>query len=438
MAWSTICAQKKGMDKALRILFRYCFAFFSWHILLFTLNGLAGMAAFFGQKRSFLLLFDLANYAHYLPWCLVLAGIVTVVWTYCFRGPIRYDVLDYWIRLAVRYRLAVGMFAYGFIKLFPIQMPSPTLSDLNTAYGDFLPWKIFWLTTAAASAGYQSALGALEIAAGLLLIFRITASFGALLALLMLTNALGVNVAYQIGQYTYSLFLIAAALFVIASDVPRLYRLLVLEQPAKARQSPNVWKCKHIRIKYSLRIAFMLGVFIYAYLVYADYRQGPYLLPHGKGLSELYGYYEVTEFELNGTSIPYSLTDHDRWQNVVFEKWPTMSVKRASPVAMDWTKEGFTAAADLDRNYEAAGTVGRHYFHYDADTLSCILHLQNKNRLQRDEKWRLHYDVDANGELTLVGTGAGGDSVYMKLKKIDRRYLLQEGRRHPIRLSIYN
>src|SRR5690606_29150242 len=132
----------------------------------------------------------------------------------------------------------------------------------------------FWLTTAAASAGYQSALGALEIAAGLLLIFRITASFGALLALLMLTNALGVNVAYQIGQYTYSLFLIAAALFVIASDVPRLYRLLVLEQPAKARQSPNVWKCKHIRIKYSLRIAFMLGVFIYAYLVYADYRQG--------------------------------------------------------------------------------------------------------------------------------------------------------------------
>src|SRR5690606_19199876 len=137
MAWSTICAQKKGMDKALRILFRYCFAFFSWHILLFTLNGLEGMSVVFRQKRSVLLLFDLANYAHYLPWCRVLAGIVTVVWTYCFRGPIRYDVLDYWIRLAVRYRLAVGMFAYGFIKLFPIQMPSPTLSDLNTAYGDF-------------------------------------------------------------------------------------------------------------------------------------------------------------------------------------------------------------------------------------------------------------------------------------------------------------
>lgn len=427
---------KRG-DKTLKILFRFCFVFFASHVLLFTLNGLVGISTLIGHELTFLRLFDLANYAGLLPWCLILAGFVVSVWTYYDGSSTRYAVLEYWIRLAVRFRLSVAMFAYGFIKLFPIQMPSPTLSDLNTAYGDFLPWKIFWLTTASASGGYQSALGVLEIVAGLLLLYRLGTPFGALLALLTLTNVLGVSVAYQTGQYAFPLFLIAAAVFLIASDLPRLYRLLVLERPAKASRSHNAWSGQQIRIKQGFRTAFVLVVCIYACLVYADYRRGSYLLPQGQGIDELYGYYEVTEFEMNGRSIPFTLTDPDRWQNVVFEQWTTISVKRASPVLMDWTTTGFGASSDLDRNYEAAGTIGRHYFHYDADTVSHTLYLQNKNKHHRLERWRLRYATGPDGELTLAGTTEGSDSVRMKLKKIDRRYLLREGRRRPIELSIF-
>ncbi|WP_353182681.1 DoxX family protein [Parapedobacter lycopersici] len=427
-----------GWNSKVNILFRLCFIFFSLHMLLFALNFLIGIFTLSGQGLHFLTFFQLANQASYLAVCLLIAVLATVVWSYYKHDTAYYRALDYWIRVIVRYRLAIGMFAYGWIKLFPLQMPTPTLSDLNTAYGDFLPWKIYWLTTGAASGGYESALGALEIIAGGLLLFRRTTSFGALLALLMLTNALGVNIAYQTGQYAFCLLLILAAIFLIAPDIPRLYRLLVLEQPARARKNPVPVSGRGLRITNGLRMIVAFGMVGYAYLVYTAYLRGPHLLPEGNGVNELYGYYEVTDFEWNGALVPYSLTDRNRWQNVVFEKWPTVSIKRAAAVPMDWTKEGFGTTGNLDRNYEGAGTVGRHYFHYTADTIHRVLHLQNKNIHQRNERWDLRYVVDSDGGLTLAGTEASGDSVRMTLRKVNRRYLLWEGRRRPIQLSVFN
>src|SRR6186713_28778 len=80
-------------------------------------------------------IFELAHYSPawfsatqgYADWVLLL-GIAVVgaaIWGYADRRRERtdefYDNLYYWIRVIVRYRLAVGMIAYGFIKLFPLQ-----------------------------------------------------------------------------------------------------------------------------------------------------------------------------------------------------------------------------------------------------------------------------------------------------------------------------
>src|SRR5690606_30544930 len=419
------------------MLFRFGFLFLVSQVVLFALNVL-WVTVTGGLTLHFSAFFDLANYVPSL-WLSLGIGIAgTVAWSYLGKGRTDRQALYYLLRALLRFRLAITLFAYGFLKWFPLQMPAPTLSDLNTAYGDFLPWKIYWLTVGAASAGYQSALGLLEIVAGSLLLFRITAPLGALLGLLTLSNALSVNIAYQTGQYAYSLYPLLLAVRVLSEDVPRLFRLAVLEKPARANRYPGMaWTGKQRLLKKGLKITFALAIAAYGYLVYVDYRSGSYLLPQGRGVPQLQGYYEVTEFRLNGQPLPYQPVDANRWQNVVFEPWATMSVKRAMPVQLDRTKYGFGTADDIDRNYESAGTVGRHYFSYSADTVSQKLHLQNKNKQQRTEQWDLHYETAPNGALTLSGLRNQTDSVYIVLEKIDKKYLLKEGRRKPIRLSAF-
>src|SRR6185295_3873470 len=125
--------------------------------------------------------YDLLTLTHYLPqfsspgfapWVIAafisIAGII--VWDYLERDVWNYDNLHYWLRVILRYRLAVGIIAYGLIKLFPLQMPYPSLSNLHTNYGDIAPWKIYYHTIGITS-WYESFLGAVEILTGILLFF---------------------------------------------------------------------------------------------------------------------------------------------------------------------------------------------------------------------------------------------------------------------------
>src|SRR5690606_28307146 len=90
--------------------------------------------------------FNLARYypqfiegQNYLNWIIVaiIAVFGTAIWTFVDTKRTEYNTLYYWLRVIVRYRLAVGIIAYGLIKFFPLQAPIPSISNLNTNYGDF-------------------------------------------------------------------------------------------------------------------------------------------------------------------------------------------------------------------------------------------------------------------------------------------------------------
>jgi len=103
---------------------------------------------------------DIFAVAHYIPrflgavpvfadWgvVLLLSLLVAIIWLRVDAGKQRdEDRWAYWIRAIVRYRLAIGLLAFGFIKLYPLQAPYPSLSNLNTPYGDFTRWKLFSLS----------------------------------------------------------------------------------------------------------------------------------------------------------------------------------------------------------------------------------------------------------------------------------------------------
>lgn len=376
------------------------------------------------------------NIASFANWGIaaLLAVVGSFVWSSYEKKkqsiPADYNLLYYYLRAILRYRLAIGVIAYGLIKLFPIQIPPPTLSELHTNYGDFYAWKIYYLTTGLATNHYESSLGLIELIGGTLLLCRKTATIGAGLIATFIVNVVTANFAYHIGDHVYSTHLLFIALFLLAFDIPRLYDLFITNKPAIANKfkpdfSAGSWQLVRLTLKYG----FLVVIAGLGFLTYRSYSTQPYVNPTTPGLAGTSGFYNVREFRLNDEILPYSDTNPDRWQNVVFEKWNTLSIQINKPVVVDNTLPGQNR---FDGNYEQAGNAGRHYFSYQVDTLSKVLTANNKSRPK--EKLSLHYSRQGNSTLVIKGLTQNNDSLYVILDKIEKKYLLKEGRRKPISL----
>jgi hypothetical protein len=123
---------------------------------------------------------------------------------------------------------------------------------------------------------------------------------------------------------------------------------------------------------------------------------------------------------------------------VVFESWNTVSVRSNQPVQKDLTNVEYVAVSDEQRGYEFEGSGGRHYFSYAVDAQKQVLSLQNRNSNHAAEQLTLHYSRPDEKTLTLSGLNEDRDSIFVVLRKIDKKYLLQEaakaGRRGGLKL----
>jgi uncharacterized membrane protein YphA (DoxX/SURF4 family) len=355
----------------------------------------------------------------------VIALIGTFVWTARDKTAVNYDRLYYWVRVILRYRLAIGIIAYGFIKFFPLQAPYPSISNLNTAYGDFNRWKLFSLSLGIVP-GYESFLGLVEIIVGLLLLFRKTATIGAFIVVVFTGNVFFSNLAYEGGETIYSLYLITIALFLLAFDARRLYRLVALRQPT----DPNTFKLllakKPANLRLAIKTAFIFFfVVLYGYKTYAAYHRDVYQFPRTAGLPGAAGLYDVSQYRINSKGIPYDEYHPNRWQDVVFEKWGTISVKSNEPVIPDTSNTEEVYNTDNQRTYEFNGAAGRIYYSYVVDTTQKVLTLTSRNTKTKDNLI-LHYTRPDSSTIILNGVRGQKDSIYAQLTKINKKYLLKE------------
>jgi hypothetical protein len=404
-----------------------------------------------GQHWAGLSLGDLFRLTHYTPrffdgpdtfanWGVVaaIAAVGSLAWAALDRNRADYNTLYYWLRVLVRYRLAAALLGYGFLKLFPMQAPLPSLSHLNTHYGDLSDWKIFALSLGIVPS-YQSFLGLVEILGAVLLLSRRTASTGAFLLLTFLGNVFLSNLAYEGGEYVYSFYLITLGLLVLWYDLARLNRLLTLELPTRPNRFRLVLPAKWRASQRVAKAAFMLlFVGLYGVKTYAAYQHGTYHYPTTPGLPGAAGLYNVCEFRLAGQVHPYSATDPERWQDVVFEKWATLSVRSNRPVVLDPSNTEVIPSQDIERNFEFAGSAGRHYYGYTLAPDGQTLTLRNRNPQENRLPLTLHLARPDANTITLAGTDEQGRDLYVVLERRNKKYLLEEagktGRRGGLKL----
>jgi hypothetical protein len=352
------------------------------------------------------------------------------VWSRVEKSEPNWDALYKVLRILVRYRLAAALLAYAYIKIFPIQSPYPSITLLNTAYGDLSACKIFSLSLGIVP-DYQTFLGLFELLAALLLLNRKTASIGAFIAILFLGNVAMSNPAYEGGEFVYSGVLVLFATFTFLHTWPKFYTLLFLRKrtvpetysrPLASRISATT----SLAIKYSFILVFVVG---YGVLVYVGYANELTKYPNSQGLEGLAGVYDVQEFVVNGDTIPYrDDAGSKRWNRVVFEEWATLAIETDEEQIVDFANTEYIGVSNQTRLYETQGIQGWKFYEYDYSEDKKTLSLVNRNPDYSHETLQINLLSAVDGRLEVAGKDSYGNDFQAVLIRNTTKYLLQEAK----------
>ncbi len=164
-----------------------------------------------------------------------LAG--ALIWSLFARRD-EYRTAAAWLRFLIRLTLVLAMANYGFSKLFPMQMPPPSLAVLNEPVGSVSPMTLLW-TLIGFNPIYEAVCGAIEVVAAILLFFRRTALAGAILTFFVMGNVLLYNLFFDVPVKIYSAHLVLFSLVIIAPDLRSLWDFFWRHQPS-APSAPAV------------------------------------------------------------------------------------------------------------------------------------------------------------------------------------------------------
>ena len=277
---------------------------------------------------------------------LLLAFVAALVWSIIDRKRSDYQRFEYWVVQMVRYFIIFNGFSYGLVKVFGLQFTFPSLSQLATPLGDFLPMRLSWMFLGY-SYPYQFFSGAIELFAALLLLFRPTATLGALVSGGVFINVMMLNLGYDIPVKANSIMLVVFCLYLLAHELPRLIAFFFRQEawPSQIFIFPfETKKGRRIaRIAKWTLVLYVLGINLMMDMNGAN-------KPQVKNSPIKQGIYEVLEHQINGQVVTPDQPDSVYWQNIVFDVSSGGSIK--------------TADTRFRQRY------GRSYFHYKLDSTS--------------------------------------------------------------------
>ena len=258
------------------------------------------------------------TYDFLLVACLLLiALVITIIWTLLDRRRPAYPTLYRWLNLYVRFALGTAMIGYGAFKVISSQFPAPTLDRLMQSYGDSSPMGLLW-TFMGASEPYTMFVGFAEMIAGILLFPRKTSTLGALMSVGVLSNVVALNFSYDVPVKLYSMHLLAMAIFLLLPDLRRLANFFILNRPAECvREQPLFRRTTWHRG--ALVVASLFVIAVVGTSLYQSYDQRRFLMSMR---SPLYGVWEVEEFNLG-----QSTESAQRWQRIIFDSTNRITVQ---------------------------------------------------------------------------------------------------------------
>jgi hypothetical protein len=145
---------------------------------------------------------------------------------------------------------------------------------------------------------------------------------------------------YDVPVKLFSFHLMLMSLVLLAPDIRRLFRVMVLRRGVEDAPEPPLARRAALRRGLAiLQIVFGAWLFVSAY---QDAMKG-YYGPFGAGGPKpaLYGIWNIERMEIDGVERAPLVTDYDRWRRMVIQRENSISFQR-----MDDTFQGFAGRTD--------------------------------------------------------------------------------------------
>jgi len=215
------------------------------------LQALAQLGSFMIRGEGVQLQIDgsadsLAEWCYHLGWLLV-AVLITAVWTVLDRRRTNYRSLAALLHVFARFGLAMSMLVYGLAKLVPTQMAYMRLPGYQIQMvGDVSLMNTLW-GFMGASDPYTMAAGAVEFASGALLLWRRTWLLGAVIAIGAMGQVFLLNLTYDVPVKLVSGQLLLVAVAITAPYWRRLAQVVLQGEtpqpvPPRLRRTGTVVK----------------------------------------------------------------------------------------------------------------------------------------------------------------------------------------------------
>ena len=290
---------------------------------------------------------------------LAIAAALTLVWSVADRRRPSYPGLHKWYRLFLRWGLGATMLVYGAIKMLPSQMPFPSLTRLLEPYGHFSLMGVLWAQIGA-SPPFEVFIGTMEVLCAILLFIPGLTTVGAMLTLITMSNVFLVNMTYDVPVKLFSFHLILMSLMLLAPDMRRLSRVVLLRKAVEAAPEPPLARSRRLRMALvAVQIAFA------GWLVYANFSsvvQGRSTFGATAPKPGLYGIWTIERMTIDGIERAPLVTDYDRWRRVVIQNTRGLTFQRMDDTFAPFParyEEGDRAIVITEGNQAGAREVGR-------------------------------------------------------------------------------
>jgi uncharacterized membrane protein YphA (DoxX/SURF4 family) len=261
------------------------------------------------------------DYIHLFMIC-ICTLILAPLFTFLFRKKRNLDKLQYWFTVSVRYYIAYMMMVYGFSKVFRLQMGPLGLERLMQPYGESTPMSLAW-SFMGHSGLYCVFAGLMEVIAGLLLFFRRTSVFGAIMVACVMLNVMMMNYGYDIPVKLFSTQLVMMSVYLLSQHTKRLWKFFFSDEPVEPIKEYvfiPVKKWEKIA-KFIIKGGFtVLAVGFFFLQSFFDDRGSYRAHP-------LRGIYTVKTYLKNNIAVPPLATDTTRWKYFIIGRPTTASIR---------------------------------------------------------------------------------------------------------------
>lgn len=266
--------------------------------------------------------------------CVMISAAGTFIWSVLDYHRLNYKKLTYWLRVHIRYYLFAILFAYGIAKVAGIYFNYSAEGRLFLSLGELVP-VLFAGSVFGISINDLLFVGIAEILAAVLLLFRKTATSGAVVSVILFTIMAVNSFGYDLPVKQFSMHIVLFSIVLLAYSGNKSSSSAVLHKLIKDR-----WD----RIGFITIKMLFIGYIMVSSSIYT-WQQFQQMKPEQE-LSEIHGIWEVESYEtVISESIPSHSPDDTRWQLMVIEKNGSAGI-----ISVDHTKQLYEAEVDTAEN----------------------------------------------------------------------------------------